>query len=216
MMDFDAFDTWIFDLDGTLLDTLDDLKNSVNFALRAFDMPERSTKEIRSFVGNGVRLLVERAVPEGTKDGVTIKVFEAFREHYLAHSLDHTKPYPGVVDLLRRLHGKGKKIAIVSNKLQAGVDELNRRFFSDYVSVAVGEKTGVPHKPAPDMVFAALDALTAKNAVYVGDSEVDLQTAKNAGLPCICVLWGFRDEEFLRGRGAEIFIREAAEIVLKS
>ena len=216
MMDFDAFDTWIFDLDGTLLDTLDDLKSSVNFALRAFDMPERSTKEIRSFVGNGVRLLVERAVPEGTKDGVTIKVFEAFREHYLAHSLDHTKPYPGVVDLLRRLHGKGKKIAIVSNKLQAGVDELNRRFFSDYVSVAVGEKTGVPHKPAPDMVFAALDALTAKNAVYVGDSEVDLQTAKNAGLSCICVLWGFRDEEFLRGRGAEIFIREAAEIVLKS
>ena len=203
MMAYDAYDTWIFDLDGTLLDTLDDLKNSVNHALRQFNMPERSRDEIRSFVGNGVRLLVERAVPEGTKDGVTIQVFEAFRQHYLEHSLDNTKPYPGVVDILKKLHEKGKKIAIVSNKLQAGVDDLNRRFFAEYVDVAIGERTGIPHKPAPDMVFEALEKLRAKNAVYVGDSEVDIETAKNAGLPCLCVLWGFRDEDFLRKHGAK-------------
>lgn len=207
--------TYIFDLDGTLLDTLQDLTDSTNYALLQYGMPTRSRDEIRTFVGNGVRLLIERAVPSGTRDCDTIKVFETFRQHYLLHSLDSTQPYPGIPELLAQLKNSGKKIAIVSNKLQSGVDELHHRFFADYVDVAIGEKIGIARKPSPEMVFEALRRLgsTPEESIYIGDSEVDLQTAHNAALPCICVLWGFRDKDFLLTHGAIRFAQSPEDIL---
>ena len=218
------YSAYIFDLDGTILDTLDDLTQSVNYALRQFSMPERSKDEVRMMVGNGVRLLIERAVPAGTKDGVTIQVFDAFRKHYLEHSLDNTRPYPGIIDLFTKLKREGKKIAIVSNKLQPAVTALVDRFFSQYVDVAIGERVGMRRKPAPDMVLEAMRQLgstpstTSENnsptvdAVYIGDSDTDIKTAENSGLPCISVLWGFRDREFLINHGATTLVEKPEEI----
>ena len=209
------YDAYIFDLDGTLLDTLQDLTNSVNYALRTFGMPERSRDEVRQFVGNGVRLLIERAVPQGTKDGVTIKVFESFRSHYLEHSLDNTRPYPGIMETLAELSRRGKRMAIVSNKLQPAVSDLNKRFFSQYITTAIGERIGIRRKPSPDMINAALAELgiNGGNAVYVGDSDVDIQTARNASLPCISVLWGFRDKAFLLNHDATCCIASPEELL---
>ncbi len=210
-----SHNTFVFDLDGTLLNTLHDLANSTNHALRCCSLKEREEDEIREFVGNGVRKLIERAVPSGTDEALTDKVFEIFRKHYIRHSLDSTCPYPGIVDMLASLHEAGKKMAIVSNKLQPAVTDLCERFFGDSVSVAIGERPDMARKPAPDMVLAALKALDAGagDAVYVGDSEVDLLTARNAGLPCISVLWGFRDKEFLLRHGACTLVASPQEIV---
>ena len=176
----------IFDLDGTLTDTLEDLFLSVNHALRSCSLPERSLDEVRRFVGNGVRKLVERSVPENTDSTLLEKCFEAFRSHYVIHCQDHTCLYPGIAYLLTALHAKGYKMAVVSNKLQAGVDELAASFFGGVIDVAIGERSGIPRKPAPDMVLAALKELGVEpsEAIYVGDSDVDLQTAANSGLPC--------------------------------
>lgn len=209
------YKTYIFDLDGTLLDTLQDLTNSVNYALRFFDMPERTRDEVRQFVGNGVRLLIERAVPTGTKDGITIKVFETFRNHYLEHSLDNTKPYEGIIETLAELKRRGCNLAIVSNKLQPAVTELNNRFFSQYIDIAVGERIGIRRKPAPDMVNTVIKELgvDTDNAVYIGDSDVDIQTATNSNLPCINVLWGFRDEKFLVQHGATTLISSPKDLI---
>lgn len=205
----------IFDLDGTLTDTLQDLASSVNHALRSMGMPERSMEEVRQFVGNGVRKLIERAVPHGTASEQTEECFCHFRQHYILHCQDNTCLYPGIGEMLCELQRRGLRLAIVSNKLQSGVDELYNAYFRDTVEVAIGERDGVCRKPAPDMVALALKELgvTAKEAVYVGDSDVDIQTASNSGLPCISVLWGFRDHDFLIAHGASTLVHTPQEIV---
>ncbi len=191
----------IFDLDGTLLDTLGDLAASVNHALLLHSYPARSTQEIRSFLGNGIRVLMQRAVEGREGDGADFEsVLADFRSHYMAHCLDTTHPYPGIVPLLTGLRAEGIRTAIVSNKLHAAVTELHRHFFADTIDEAVGEGGAVRRKPDPSGVLAALARLGGEKeeAVYVGDSEVDLQTARAAGLRCVLVSWGFRDEAFLR------------------
>ena len=193
--------TIIFDLDGTLLDTLGDLANSVNYALRTYNLPERSLQEVRSFLGNGIRYLMTRSVGEAPIDEARFEeIFQTFRSHYVEHCLDTTCPYPGIMDLLEKLKERGVKMAIVSNKLHPAVQDLNEHFFKGYITSAVGESATVRRKPNPDAVLTALRELgsTPEEAIYVGDSEVDLATSVNAGLPCGLVLWGFRDEDFLR------------------
>jgi phosphoglycolate phosphatase len=212
-----SFSTYIFDLDGTLLDTLGDLAASVNYALRTHGMPEHSVDDVRRFVGNGVRKLMERAVPDGPDNPRFDAAFATFRQHYMAHSLDTTRPYEGIPEALEALKARGCHLAVVSNKMMAATQELCRHFFPDTIEVAIGEDeaAGIRRKPAPDTVFAALKALGVgkENAVYVGDSDVDIQTACNAGLPCISVLWGFRDRDFLICHGAQTFITHPAELL---
>jgi len=208
--------TYIFDLDGTLLDTLQDLAAAVNFALRKNGMEEHSIDDIRRFVGNGVRKLIERAVPDGSKNPRIEEVFADFRSYYMQHSLDATKPYDGITEILQELKQRGCKMAVVSNKMMAATQELVAHFFPE-IEVAIGENEaeGIRKKPAPDMVFEALHRLgaEAESAVYIGDSDVDIQTAKNAGVPCISVLWGFRNREFLLEHGAQHFIEKPSEII---
>ncbi|MEE0526902.1 MAG: HAD family hydrolase [Prevotellamassilia sp.] len=206
----------LFDLDGTLLDTLDDLANSVNYALRTHHLPERSHTEIRSFLGNGIRNLMLDAVGRGMSDEAFEPVFQTFRTYYVEHCLDKSKPFAGIIDLLKALQQRGITMAVVSNKLHPAVVELNERFFKDYITSAVGESATVRRKPNPDAVLAALSELgcSKDEAVYVGDSEVDLHTAQNAGMQCMLVLWGFRDEDFLRSLpGASLFAQCPADIL---
>ena len=208
------YDTYIFDLDGTLLDSLTDLAISSNYALRMNNMPERSLDEVRHFVGNGVKKLMERAIPDGLQNPAFEKTYNDFRQHYLVHNLDNTKPYPGIVSLLQRLHSEGKNIAVVSNKFYAATQNLVKHFFGEYVTVAIGERENIRKKPAPDTVIEALRQLgaSASGAVYIGDSDVDVMTARNSGMPCISVLWGFRDKEFLKENGATTFVTAPDEI----
>lgn len=206
----------LFDLDGTLLDTLDDLSASVNYALRTHHLPERSHTEIRSFLGNGIRNLMLDAVGRGMSDEAFEPVFQTFRTYYVEHCLDKTQPFAGIIDLLKALKQRGITMAVVSNKLHPAVVELNERFFRDYITSAVGESATVRRKPNPDAVLAALSELgcSKDEAVYVGDSEVDLLTAQNAGMQCMLVLWGFRDEDFLRSLpGASLFAQCPADIL---
>lgn len=217
-----TYGTYIFDLDGTLLDTLTDLAASTNYALRKYGMPEHSIDDVRRFVGNGVRKLMERAVPDGADNPLFDEAFATFRLHYMEHSLDTTRPYDGIPEVLAELHRRGCHIAVVSNKMMAATQELCRHFFPDTVEVAIGEHeaAGIRKKPAPDTVFEALRSLgvpsdsTSPSAVYVGDSEVDIQTARNAALPCISVLWGFRDRDFLLQHGADTLISAPQELLL--
>ena len=209
------FDTYIFDLDGTLLSTLNDLTASTNYALRWTGMPERTIEEIRMFVGNGVKLLMERAIPNGINNPKFEETYAKFREHYLEHNLDTTSPYDGIPELLRELKRRGKKLAIVSNKFYAATQDLAKHFFPDTIKVAIGERETIRKKPAPDTVLEALRQLGAskEGAVYIGDSDVDIMTAKNCGLPCISVLWGFRDKDFLIQHGGTIFVNNPSEIL---
>lgn len=211
------FETYIFDLDGTLLNTLDDLAASTNAALRHSHLPERSRDEVRSFVGNGVRLLMERAIPGGASHPLFDETFAFFRDHYLHHSLDTTRPYPGIPELLAELRRRGKRTAIVSNKFYAATEDLARHFFPDTIEVAIGEheEAGIHKKPAPDTVIEALRRLgvSREGAVYIGDSDIDIMTARNSGMPCISVLWGFRDADFLRQNGATTLISQPSEIL---
>jgi len=211
------FDTYIFDLDGTLLSSLDDLAASTNYALRWAGMPERTLEEVRMFVGNGVKLLMERAIPDGQQNPRFEEVYAKFREHYLKHNLDRTRPYDGVLELLAELKQRGKKLAIVSNKFYAATQDLAHHFFADTIEVAIGERENIRKKPAPDTVLEALRQLGASKdgAVYIGDSDVDVMTAKNSGLPCISVLWGFRDKEFLIEHGATLFVETPHDILSK-
>lgn len=193
----------IWDLDGTLLDTLGDLTASVNAALEKNGCPGRSIDEVRCFLGNGVENLMRRAMPEGREDVDFARLFADFRAHYAIHSNDTTAPYPGVLPALLQLKHQGIKMAVVSNKLDSAVKELCRLHFGSLIDVAIGEREGVRRKPAPDSVLQAMELLGSTDAVYIGDSEVDIATAKNAGLPCICVSWGFRSEATLREAGAK-------------
>lgn len=209
--------TCIFDLDGTLLDTLADLANAVNHALRVNSMPERTIEEVRFMVGNGVRKLMLLAVPNGEDNPLFEKAFADFRAYYSEHSFDNTKPYDGILPLLAELKGRGVKMAVVSNKMDAATKPLVKRFFGDYIDVAIGENEseGIKRKPAPDMVFKAIAELGAKaeDCVYVGDSDVDLHTAQNSNLPCISVLWGFRDKDFLVSYGATCFAAAPMDVL---
>lgn len=211
------YDTYIFDLDGTLLDTLDDLAAAVNYALRQHGMPEHTREDVRRFVGNGVRLLMIRAIPDGEDNPLFEATFQTFRKYYMEHSLDTTRPYDGIPELLGELRARGKRVAVVSNKFYAATSELCHHFFPDTVEVAIGEHEaeGIRKKPAPDTVKEAFRQLgvDSRNAVYIGDSDVDLQTARNAGLPCISVLWGFRDRAFLEAHGATTFVTTPEEIL---
>lgn len=208
------YDTYIFDLDGTLLSTLQDLAASCNYALKKNGMPERTLDEVRRFVGNGVKLLMIRAVPDGEKNEKFEKAYADFRQHYMMHNLDTTQPYRGVMEMLRELKDRGKQIAVVSNKFYAATQALCRHFFGDLVEVAIGEREDIRKKPAPDTVNEALRQLHAgrDGAVYIGDSDVDVMTAKNSGMPCISVLWGFRDLDFLIAHGAHIFVSTPGQI----
>ncbi|MCD8019741.1 MAG: HAD family hydrolase [Clostridiales bacterium] len=209
-------DTVIFDLDGTLLDTLDDLMNSVNYALKAYGCPLRSREEIRQFVGNGILNLMTRAVPSGQDHEAFSSIFESFREHYGVHCNDLTKPYDGIMDLIRVLNENHIKMAIVSNKADFAVKELAEIYFKGTIPVAIGEKEseGIRKKPAPDMVLAALKELDSDvaHAVYVGDSEVDLLTADHCGMDYILCEWGFRERGFLEEKGGRIFVKHPLEI----
>ena len=205
----------IFDLDGTLLNTLYDLTDSVNFALEKYGMPQRSIEEIRAFVGNGLRNLMTQAVPDGEENPVFEELFEFFREYYKMHCNVKTAPYEGIPELLRELKKQGVQMAIVSNKIDSGVKELNEIHFSEYVQVAIGEREGIARKPEPDSVIEALRILgiEKEKAVYVGDSDVDIYTARNAQVQCVAVTWGFRDEAFLKSHGAELMIHNPLELL---
>ena len=195
----------IWDLDGTLLNTLDDLAASVNAALAMNGMPLRSTEDVRAFVGNGIRNLMMRAVPGGEANPAFDKALEDFTRHYGAHSRDRTRPYDGILEMLDKLSAAGVKHAIVSNKIDFAVKELSRAYFGERMCAAIGDDPSRARKPAPDSVFAAMREMgvTAQETVYVGDSDVDVLTARNAGVPCVAVLWGFRDDACLRAAGAE-------------
>lgn len=205
----------VFDLDGTLLDTLTDLAASTNYALRSCGMPEHSIDDVRRFVGNGVRMLMTRAVPDGESNPRFDEAFSVFRKHYMQHCLDTTCPYPGIMDALARLKEKGMMLAIVSNKMQAATEELRQHFFSQYIDVAIGESAAIRKKPAPDTVNEALRLLGISHdeAIYVGDSDVDIDTARAAMMPCASVLWGFRDRQFLLNHGATRLLSSPEELL---
>ena len=199
----------LWDLDGTLLDTLEDLADAVNFALGEFGYPTRSVEEVRCFVGNGARRLIERAVPE---NGDVSAVLDTFRTYYNANCQIKTKPYDGIMEALRKL-GEKYPMAVVSNKPDSAVKPLCAVYFPGLY--ARGESTDCPRKPAPDMVFKAMKAIGVERCVYVGDSEVDVLTARNAGVPCLSVLWGFRDRTEIEEAGGSHFCEHTEELVEK-
>lgn len=204
----------VFDLDGTLLDTLDDLWLSVNCTMDKFGFPHRDRREVRGFLGNGVRVLVEKSLPEDKKD-MTDECLSVFKAYYDVHKDDNTRPYDGVIDMLKAVRAAGLKSAIVSNKYDAAVQQLKNVTFNGLVDFAVGEGNGIKTKPAPDGVLLALKNLgvSKDEAVYVGDSEVDLKTAENSGLNCVAVTWGFRDRDFLIECGAKNVIDATCELL---
>lgn len=205
----------IFDMDGTILNTLDDLADSMNHCLRAHDLPERPLQEIRMFLGNGIHWLVECSVPEGTDAETLEKVYQTFLVYYKDHCAMKTRPYEGIPEVLQSLRRAGVLTAVVSNKADYAVKILCEDYFKGMLDFSVGELEGRRRKPYPDSVNAVLErfGMAKEDAVYIGDSEVDFQTAQNAGLDVIMVGWGFRDEDFLKEQGAESVIHEPAEIL---
>ena len=207
--------TVIFDLDGTLLNTLDDLKDSVNATLSAYGFPERSLDEVRKFVGNGVARLMELAVPWQLENEQAKEVLEFFKMHYAKNCNHKTRPYDGILTLLEQLKNQGYQLAIVSNKFDAAVKDLNQLYFSKFIDVAVGQREGVRRKPFPDTVNIALEEVgcNAKEVLYIGDSEVDVETAKNAGLRLLAVDWGFRTRDELVRSGAQYIAEKPEDII---
>ena len=211
-----AYETVVFDLDGTLLNTIEDLHLSTNAALAAHGMPQHTLDDVRRFVGNGIRKLVERAVPAGTGAAEQEAVYEDFCAHYAAHCEDNTGPYPGIRELLARLRAAGVRLAVVSNKGDFAVQELVARQFPGAFDAILGENeaAGIRKKPAPDMVEAALARMGVgrEGMVYVGDSEVDVRTAASVGCPCVSCTWGFRDRADLVAAGATVFVDTPDEL----
>ena len=209
------FNTAVFDLDGTLLNTLGDLADSVNAVLERYGYPVRTEEEVRRFVGNGVPLLIERALPSGTGREEYETCLQAFKEHYRKNMCRKTAPYPGIPELLRELKRRGVKMAVVSNKFDAAVRELCKKYYGGMISVAIGESAHVRKKPAPDSVWRALRELGAEreSALYIGDSDVDIQTARNAGLAGVGVTWGFRDRALLEREGARYLIDRPEQLL---
>ncbi len=209
------YNTVIFDLDGTLLNTLDDLRDSLNEILIRKGYAARSLEEVRRFVGNGVRNLVRLSVPEScSEDEVTI-ILDEFKEHYKHNMQNKTRPYNGIMELLLDMNRFNYKIAIVSNKFDSAVKELANTYFGNLVPVAIGETSEIRRKPAPDSIFTAVRELGSDllHTILVGDSETDIRTAKNAGIPCIGVTWGFRCREVLRSEGADYLIDTPRELL---
>ena len=208
--------TIVFDLDGTLLDTLEDLTDSVNYAMEKFGFPERTIDEIRSFVGNGIANLIARVLPEGREHPHYDEVLKTFREYYALHCKDKTRPYDGILQMLDILRGHAYQMAVVSNKFDAAVKELCELYFGDRIRAAVGESEKVRKKPAPDAVYQVLEELSvpAESAVYVGDSDVDLATAANVPMTCVSVTWGFRSRDQLLVAGAreELMITDPKQL----
>ena len=204
----------LFDLDGTILDTLDDLADATNAALRECGYPERTKEEVRMFVGNGIRKLIERAVPTGTSEEDIVRTHEAFTAYYSVHCKDKTKPYDGILELVRTLKQNGIASAVISNKADYAVKALCEEYFEGLFELSVGEREGIRKKPAPDSVFEAMRVMGAKKdeTVYIGDSDVDVMTAENAGIDCIGVSYGFRGREFLQQHGAKVIADTVSEL----
>ena len=205
----------VFDLDGTVLYTLEDLAISLNHTLEKRGFPKRTIDEVRLFVGNGIRKLISRAVPKGTDEAEIDELFADFKEYYAAHSADNTYPYDGVIETLDYLRGAGFKTAVVSNKADFAVKSLCEKYFGKRFDIAVGEREGVRRKPEPDALFEVMNYLgvSAEETVYIGDSDVDIKTAKNAGVDIISVDWGFRDRAFLVKNGAKKIVSDTDELV---
>lgn len=211
------YTTIIFDLDGTLMNTLDDLTISTNHALSQMGFTTRTIDEVRQFLGNGVRTLIEMALPEKTTEDTIERTISCFLQHYTSHCKDHSRPYDGILELLSSLKKMGVKMAIVSNKPDVEVKKLNAEHFAEFIDVALGEneKSGIPRKPSPAMVYEAINQLGAEpgKSLYVGDSDVDILTARNAGIDCLSVTWGFKTAEFLSQFGATRMIDSPSEML---
>ena len=208
------YTTIIFDLDGTLLNTLADLAAATNHALAEHKLPQRTTDEVRRFVGNGIRKLIERAVPADTPAKLHEEVFASFNRYYKQHCADSTRPYEGVLQLLQQLRTASCRTAIVSNKADYGVQALAKQYFDGQLDAACGERAGIAKKPAPDMLLAIMQQLKAEPAstIYIGDSDTDIATASNAGVACIGACWGFRGRAFLEAHGAKLLAENVSDI----
>lgn len=209
-----AYKVAVFDLDGTILNTLQDLTNAVNHALEKNGYPTRDIEEIRFFLGNGLKVLIDKAVPEGTSPEKTAQVLLDMTVYYKAHSMDFTAPYPGIIELLQKLRAAGVKTAVVSNKIDEAVQNLVKDLFTGLFDAALGESENIARKPAPDMTWHVLKKLgyETEDAVYIGDSDVDIQTARNSGLDEIIVDWGFRERKFLEEAGAKRIVSTTEEV----
>lgn len=205
----------IFDLDGTLLNTLDDLYESVNVILDKYNFPLRTKDEVRCFVGNGVPKLIERAIPDGRNNPEFNSILADFKQYYELNSKNKTFPYDGILELLKKLKETGYKIGVVSNKLHSATNVLCEYYFGNLIDCCMGDDGITPKKPAPDSVLNIIKMLNCKKAIYVGDSDVDICTAKNAGIPCVSVCWGFRSREFLKNCGAVCFAENTEELKKK-
>ncbi len=209
------YDLLVFDLDGTILNTLEDLTDSLNVTLTLHGYPQRRQSEVRSFVGNGIRLLIRRAVPEELSETGLDLLYQEFISYYQQHCMDKTRPYEGIPELLRQVRDRGYRTAVVSNKADSAVKILCDQYFKGLFDWMAGEQSGILRKPAPDSVNRILDSLhiSRDRAVYIGDSDVDIKTAQNAGMDGIIVTWGFKDPEFLRDRGAGCLVSDPGEIM---
>ena len=209
------YNTIIFDMDGTLLYTLEDLCDSVNVALQTYQLPTRSLEEVCSFIGNGAKQLITLAVPEGSSKELISACYKTYQEHYSQNMQNKTRPYDGILVLLKELSERNIKLAIVSNKFDHAVKELSNHYFGDFIKIAIGESETVGKKPAPEGVFAALKQLGSKasECLYVGDSDVDVITAKNAGVTSVGVTWGFRSRKLLEAQGADYIIDSPMELL---
>ncbi len=217
-------DTVLFDLDGTLLNTLQDMADSVNYVMSTYGFKQHSVEDVRSFIGNGIRKLLERALTAslGKLEAGEMESFEKlvdeatarYREYYQTHCMIKTAPYDGIMELMQRLKAAGIRTGIVTNKNDDASQKMFQHFFADTAGVCYGQRDDIPKKPHPTMIDMALAALgsSSENAVYVGDSEVDMQTAANAGMPCITCCWGFRDRDYLAKNGAYIMVEHPSEI----
>lgn len=208
------YDLAVFDLDGTILDTLADLAGSVNHALATVGCPPRTVEEVRSFIGDGIRNLIARSMPEDASPASADAAFAAFKVHYAAHCADATRPYDGVMDMLTALRDAGMTLAVLSNKADPLVQTLCGKYFPGIFTVTAGERPGIPRKPAPEAVESAVGRLgfPRERTVYIGDSDVDYRTAENAGFGCVLVDWGFRSRELLLSTGAPAVVSTVAEL----
>lgn len=215
MSNYKKYNAVIFDLDGTLLDTLEDLTDAVNHTMHKFNYPKHTLEEVRSFVGNGIKVLIERSLKDGLDTPNFENILDEFRQYYTANCRVKTQPYPGIMELLEKLYESGYKLSIVSNKNQAAVTELNNIYFSKYISIAIGNSKNIRQKPAPDTTLKAMEEMdcTKDMCVYVGDSEVDIETAKNAGLDCVSVSWGFREKKLLEKLNPDSVIDSPKELL---
>lgn len=204
----------VFDMDGTILNTIDDLADSLNYVLRESGYPQRSFEEVLSFVGDGLRTLIERGLPEGVTVQTVDSVLGKFKKYYAVHCSDKTRPYDGIIELLKNLRKGGCLTAVVSNKADDAVSELCEKYFNGLFDYAVGERSGISRKPSPDSVNEVLSKLGIgrENAVYIGDSDIDIKTAENSGMDAIIVEWGFRERDFLIKNGAKTLVSKAEEI----